>query len=106
MTTIALKRGDTLSVAAALAQDSGAPVDLTGYVVRSQVRTPQGALVAELSVVVTDAPLGAYTLAATAPETQLWPVGRHACDVQYTSAGGVVSSTATFPVVVSEDVTR
>lgn len=103
---ITIKRGDTLAAAASIAQDSGAAVDLTGYTLRSQVRSSSGELVQALVVVVTAPTLGTYTLSATATQTAAWPIGRHVCDVEYTSAGGVVSSTATFPVIVSEDVTR
>ena len=103
---ITVKRGDTLSVAGVATQDSGVALNLTGYTVRSQVRSSAGALVAALTVTVTNAALGTFALGATAAATATWLAGRHVCDVEYTSAGGVVSSTATFPIAVSEDVTR
>lgn len=103
---ITIKRGDTLSVAGVAAQDSGVALNLTGYTVRSQVRSSAGALVAALSVTVTSATLGTFTLDATAAATASWLTGRHVCDVEYTSAGGIVSSTETFAVVVLDDVTR
>lgn len=42
---ITIKRGDTLAIAAAVTTDAGAVFDLTGYTLRSQVRSSSGALV-------------------------------------------------------------
>lgn len=106
MTGITLKRGDTLAVDGVVAQDAGGAVDLTGYTVRSQVRRQSGDLVSALTVTVTNAALGTFTLVAAAAETRGWAPGRHACDVEYASGGGVVSSTESFPFTVLEDVTR
>lgn len=103
---ITIKRGDTLAIAAAVTTDAGAVFDLTGYTLRSQVRSSSGALVGTLTVTIVSAALGTYTLGAPAATTALWPTGQHLCDVEYVSAGGIVTSTKTFPLFVATDVTR
>lgn len=103
---ITIKRGDTLAIVAAVTQDAGGVFDLTGYALRSQVRTSSGSLVAALDVSITSAALGTYRLGATALATASWPTGQHVCDVEYVSAGGIVTSTKTFPLFVVLDVTQ
>lgn len=77
------KRGDYFSVACQYKDDAGVNTDFValGISVRSQVRTPKGLLVAELTV--THGATGAYTL--TAPTTT-WPYGDLLWDIQYTLA--------------------
>lgn len=100
-----IKRGDTLSLAFAAKTDEGTVQDLTGYAVTSQVRAPQGALVADLDVVIVDAVAGELTLGATAAATAAWPLGKLICDLRLDLAGDVVHS-ETFEVIVIEAVTR
>lgn len=97
------KRGDTFFIANRLTQDN-APIDLTGWTVRSQVRDGD-TLVQSLTYAVAVAADGQYTLTAPAASTASWPVKTLLCDIEYTSPGGTVTSTETFQIVVIRDVT-
>lgn len=78
------KRGDYFSVACQYKDDAGVNTDFValGISVRSQVRRPDGRLVAELAV--THGVTGAYTLGSA---TTTWPLGDLLWDIQYTLAG-------------------
>lgn len=102
--TIPLKRGDTFLLEAT-AQMDGAPQDLTGWAIRSQVRNGAN-LVEELDVAHTDRQAGRYRLACPASATQEWPTKPLDCDIEYTSPSGQVVSTETFKIDVKADVTR
>ncbi len=118
MTRVTHKRGDTLSWTCCRGPAS-ARVDLTGYTIAAQVRrktaamASPGALVETLTVVVdadqTTNP-GKFVVSATASQTAAWLVDAAqvvlVCDIQYTSSGGQVSSSATFEVLVVEDITQ
>ena len=96
MTTF--KRGDTFT---ALAQRVG--VDITETTIRSQLRS--GNWRYTLTVTVTDAANGEFTLSAPASDTRLWPVGAAKWDIEYTDSGNV-HSTETVSITILEDVTR
>lgn len=100
-----LKRGDTLALLGVAQNDDGSIFDLTGSTVTSQVRTVQGTLVADLDVVITDAPAGEFTLGATAAATATWPVGKLVCDVRWAEDEDAIH-TETFELIVVEAVTR
>lgn len=100
------KRGDTFTVTGVRHTAAGAPVNLTGYTLRSQAREPvTGDLLAELSVVITNAALGQFTLSAAAVVTADWNPGTYELDVEF-SIGGVVDSTETTTLEVVKDITR
>lgn len=92
------KRGDTFT---ALAQREG--VDITNTTIRSQIRF--GAWSHELTVTVTDAANGEFTLSASADWTRLWPTGTARWDIEYTDNGNV-HSTETIALTIVEDVTH
>ncbi len=98
-----VKRGDTFDIPLQRLDADGNAVDITGMVVKAQLK--YGATVHELVETVTDAPNGKVTIGAPASDTINWELRRHKCDVQYTTSGGVVSSSDTFHVDVIEDVT-
>jgi hypothetical protein len=77
------KRGDFFSVACQYRDDAGVNTDFTalGISVRSQVRRPDGRLVAELAVA--SGATGAYLLEQTTAD---WPLGDLLWDIQYTLA--------------------
>jgi hypothetical protein len=98
-----LKRGDTFVVEATLSQ-GGAPQDLSGWSIRSQVRRGSR-LVADLAVEYVDRAAGVYRLSAPEGTTE-WPLGTLRSDIEYTMPGGAVASTETFEFECIEDVTR
>lgn len=102
-----LKRGDTLALdGQALTAAAGPPLDLSGWTLRAQVRSLTDMLLAELTVVVTDATAGRFTLTAAAGVTATWAPGLARMDLQYNDPAGVVQSTETVELVVLPDVTR
>lgn len=107
MSQIYHKRGDTLSLLCIWKDASGNPVDLTGYTIASQVRATN--FVDSLTVTITDAVNGKFSVTRTATGTSSWPisnsVSRVYCDIQFTTGTTVISS-QTFEVVVLEDITQ
>ena len=102
MDAIMFKKGDTFRLSCTYAID-GVPSALPPGI-RSQLRSPYGQLVAELSVAVVDAPNGLFDL--TAPDTSSWPLDTLSQDIQYTDATGNVASTDTFTIQCVADVTH
>lgn len=108
MATIYHKKGDTLSYSCSWKDSSGAAINLTGYTLASQVRATS--FVDTLTVTVTDAVNGLFSLSATATQTATWPVTDGAlsslfCDVQFT-LGSTVVSTDTFQIIIAQDITQ
>lgn len=102
---ITIKRGDTLLVSATVRNKDRSAVNLTGYTVASEIRNEAGTLLAALTATITSPTTGVYTLSASPGATATWPAGSYFADVKYTSGGGQVTHTATFPVRVLPAVT-
>lgn len=104
--SITLKRGDTFTYDFTVTDpnNSDAPVDLTGWAIRSQIRRGTK-LTQELTVTILDAVNGSFQLTATDAETALWRVDTHTCDVEFDQPGVGVTSSETFNVIVCQDVT-
>lgn len=107
MSQIYHKRGDTFSLTCVWRDSLGTPINISGYTIASQVRTDT--FVDTLVITVTDAVNGAFTVTKAAPFTALWPLTSYQssllCDIEF-SIGGVVVSSETFEIVVSQDITR
>jgi hypothetical protein len=111
MSAITIKAGDTFSLPMTW-ESGGAPVDLTGYAIASQVRrrsdtsaeTPVDELTCEADADQATNP-GQFVVSATATMTASWPVAVLDCDVRFTSASGVVH-TDTFEIQVARAITR
>ena len=104
--TINFKRGDTLSMTCQRLTAAAAAFNLVGYTIAATVRN--GGFSQALTVSITDASLGQFTLSQTAANTALWPISDDDdsvmyCDIQFTS--GSVESTETFKILVREDIT-
>jgi hypothetical protein len=94
MTQIPHKRGTSFVL------NCETDVPITGWTIASQVRTPQGALLATLAVTITDrTPVGKFTLSCLT-STADWPVGTAEIDILYTNAGGVTFATNTKEIAV------
>jgi hypothetical protein len=107
---LTLKAGDTLLQDGLITEDDGVtPVDLTGSTLTAQIRLVDGGspsgLLASLTVVVTNAALGQFTVGATAAATLAWPPGRYTCDLRLQDAGGDVLHSESFGVWVQPAVT-
>jgi len=104
--SINFKRGDTLSMTCQRLTAAAAAFNLVGYTMAATVRN--GAFSQALTVTVTNASLGQFTLSQTATNTAAWPISDDDdsvmyCDIQFTS--GSVESTETFKIIVREDIT-
>ena len=104
--SINFKRGDTLSMTCQRLTAAAAAFNLVGYTLAATVRN--GGFSQALTVTVTNASLGQFTLSQTATNTAVWPISDDDdsvmyCDIQFTS--GSVESTETFKIVVREDIT-
>lgn len=106
--TASLKVGDTFGLSCTYKQD-GEATPIPTHTLRSQVRTEDGKLVANLEVTKADqtASPGVFTLSlASGSTTQTWPAPEDLyIDIEVTD-GGVVRSTETFVIPTESDVTR
>lgn len=99
------KRGDSFELAGQLLESPGAaPADLSGVVIRAQLRDGD-MLVAELDTLITDAAQGRYRISKPYADTESWPVKGLALDVQFTWSGGIRRSSETVRLWVIKDVT-
>ncbi len=102
--TLEHKRGDTFRFSAVLRETKTGPaMDLTGWTIASMVRDADSVLIDTLTVTVTDAAAGEYSLLVE--DTSAWPVGQAYWDIQYTDDGDVIRSTETIRLNIIEDVT-
>jgi hypothetical protein len=101
---ISFKRGDTFLIQCTLKQ-SGTIRALTGWTVKSQIRTQQMLrLVADLTFSVVDEQAGIFQLSCLS--TSDWPVGILVCDIRYTMPTGQTVTTDTFNIEVQTGVTQ
>ena len=101
MNDICIKRGASLNLLLQFTSN-GAAVDVTNMVLSSDVRDPQGDLVATLSLVKLPT-LGFVTV--TVLDTSLWPTGRLRCDLTAAYQGQTQYS-QTFAIQVARSVTH
>ena len=110
--TITIKRGETLSYSATLADDDGVAVNLTGYTLASSIRQARDTSATPTTVTVTKDPdqttnPGVFTLVVAAATTDAWTPGvRLAMDVKVTAPASTVAKTDTIFLDVVEDMTR
>ena len=99
-------RGDDFSIPMTLTnpQNNGSPVDITGWTIASQVRYA-GKLISDLSVVVTDAVGGAFTISLPKEQTIAWPIRELKCNIQFDRPVEGRVSSKTFIIDVEEDQT-
>jgi len=101
---VIVKRGDTFKIVGYIGS-AGEKADITGYAIRSQLRTRAGGLIAALDVTI-DLPGRTFTLGASHQSTATWPVGAAQCDVEITDSRADVRSTQTFTLSIIEGITR
>lgn len=92
------KRGDTFIL------ECEVPVDLTGWSVRSQIRSGDK-LVATLVFLLVSSTVDSSTYKLTFEDTTEWPIGKLNCDIEYTTNLGQIISTETFYVECVKDST-
>lgn len=105
MATITHKRGDTFELTCSL-ENQGNDVDITGWTVAAQLRKTDDTLVQNMTITVTNAAAGEFTISAPDTETDDWPIENLEIDVQFTESSGNISSSETFTIAVIKDITR
>lgn len=100
------KRGDTFRKQVLEQNPDGSAVDITGWIIASQLRTPEGTLAATAVISVLDAEGGSYEIWVPATTTAAWEIGLLYWDIQRTDMGGDVTSSDTLMVKVQEDITQ
>jgi hypothetical protein len=99
MANLYVKKGATLQLIIAAANDDGSPVDLTTITTTSEVRTREGRLIDTLTLTPTSGIAGQYTVAQA---TTKWPHGELVCDfkmIQNSSSIVLKSQTVTIEVL-------
>lgn len=117
---LVITRGDTLSIHVTM-ESGGAPLNLTGYTITSQIRKGRGAtalLLATFAITVTNASAGQFTMELSAEQTAaLYPANFDVnsttsddsapqYDIKLVSPGGVVSRTDSWLVRLNEGITQ
>lgn len=105
MTTLTLKRGDTLDLSCALTL-AGQPIDLTGWSIQCHVIAPGNVVVHQFAAVITDPLVGAYRLPAASADTRKWPIGGLNMDIRYIDPAGRVMTTETVALTVLQTQTE
>jgi hypothetical protein len=98
---ITLKRGDSFVFTNnQLLDENQQPLDLTGWSIRSQIRTKKSELIKELDVAINQ-----FDYSITSMDTTLFPIETLYWDIQYTTPDGVIFSSDTVPINVILDIT-
>lgn len=104
-TLASFKRGDVFQIGGTAKDSAAAKIDITLVTIRSQVRTPDGALVAELLVNKSNQTTHKGEFALSCTDTTGWPVGYVLIDIEQRVGGGITSS-ETMRLPVLEDITH
>lgn len=100
------KRGDTFSEIAYFPGEDGATSDFVGWTPTCQLRTQQGALIADIVTAWVD-PDTALFVSLQFADTQAWPIGPAVFDIQFTRTSPAFTISSTTKVLnIVEDVTR
>jgi len=105
-------RGDDFEIPMTLTNpdDGGAVVPITGWIITSQVRYARK-LIDDLTVTLTNAAAGEFSISLPKEDTALWPAGpknnprRLKCDIQFDRPGEGRVSSQTFYIDCMEDQT-
>ena len=106
MAKLKIKQGATLDRSLRYTTSAGAPVDITGYGITSQIRDGVGVLLATLAFTVNpdqSGHKGEFTINDT--DTSDWPTGSYLCDIFFTQ-GSKVRPTETFEIHVTKRQTQ
>jgi hypothetical protein len=102
MNKLTLKRGSSFGATVRYTPDAAGPQTLHSVSIASQVRTPGGQLLADLSIALAQDGL---SFNVTAPSgTAAWPLGIAHWDIKFT-AGGSVFYTETLTLELTREVT-
>lgn len=113
---IELRQGSTWTIAVEYLDPDGVAIDLTGALIRMQIRTtyadqsggvaPLADLAIGTGITVTSAVGGTFTVAVSDTLTQAMPPGNWVYDLEVESAGGEVTTLMYGRAMVRAEVTR
>lgn len=104
-TLASFKRGDVFQIGGTAKDPAAAKIDITLVTVRSQVRTLDGTLVAELLVSKSDQTTNKGEFSLSCLDTTAWPPGYVFIDIEQRVGSGITSS-ETLRLPVLEDITH
>jgi hypothetical protein len=84
------KQGDSFDVEANYTDEKGDPIDITDYIISSQIRGYTGNLVDTLVYSAIDSKQGSYRLFSNS--TYSWPIGLVLWDIKYSTGTKIVHS--------------
>ena len=99
------KIGDLFQIGGLAKDAAKVAIDLTAVTLRSQVRTPAGALVCELVMAKADQVTHKGQFSASALDTTGWPAGYLLIDIEQ-RVGAAVTSSETMQLPVLQDITH
>lgn len=103
---VGIYRGDTLRLTTTLTGAADAPVDVTGWGWRCQLRKADDTLAGDLAVNVVDAPGGRLELYMDQLDTAQLDLADYVFDVEATDVGANVRTLLTGKLRIRGDVTR
>lgn len=95
---------DAIVIAADAAYEAAIVMDLTGWVITSQIRL-HNELVNDFVIDESNLDIGKFAVTLPAAQTALWKPGKHEVDIQFSRVAGIISS-KTFIVDVEKDITH
>ena len=104
---LALMQGKHWSTIMSLRDSAGAPIDVTGYVFRGQVRpTPPGPLAASFTFTIVDAPNGIVRVELSSADTAALTATRYLYDWEYADLVGEEHALVRGSISISLEVTH
>jgi hypothetical protein len=97
------KRGSTFYYDVILTDDTGTAVDISGFIIESEIRDSDLKLIDSCVCTILDGTHGKYNL--TVADTTKWDIGTYQTDIKMTDTGGIVRYTDTFKIKVIERIT-
>lgn len=99
------KRGDYFELLSIISVDNQL-VDLTGWTAKAQLRSANDALIYEFPVSIPDPSNSAVYLTAASAITEGWAIGIMYFDIELVDPDGRKTSSATYSLEVTKDITR
>lgn len=107
LTNLYVDAGTTYTVIINCAGSDGAPLNLSGYTVKSQIRKSyQSPTAYNFNATIFSAVAGKIQLTLSSTESSAIKPGRYLYDVEITAAGGTRSRVAEGIVIISPEITQ
>lgn len=100
-----MKHGETFALSCVY-QEGDTPTDITGFSIRSQVRTLRDELIEELTVMVADQGEALGTFVLTSADPSAWPTETLICDIRIADDAESVRHSDTLLIPIAKEITR